>query len=121
LQQLAPFQTHGVWHGQDATVTSSRGHHCQANAGVATGRLQDDRVRADRAGGLGRFDHAQCDPVFHAAAGILELQFEQYFGVQACGHTVQAYQGRVSDQIRDIPGDPRSALDLCLAGVLGDD
>src|SRR5690606_18528285 len=55
--------------------------HCQADAGVAAGRLDDRAAGLERAGFLGILDHRQCDAVLDRAGGIGALALHPHLVV----------------------------------------
>ena len=69
-QQTAAFHAHRVRHGQDQTITARGAHKGQGDPRVAARRLNDHRIRADRAVPLGRRDHVIADAVLDAAERI---------------------------------------------------
>ena len=70
LEQLAPLDAHGFGHGQDQFIPFDRRDHRQADAGIAAGRLDDQRPRFQHAALFRVLDHGQRDPVLHTAARI---------------------------------------------------
>ena len=120
-QQHAPLLAHGFGHDQDALVALGGADQGQGDAGVAAGRLDDDRVLVDQAGLLGGVDHGKADAVLDAGAGIEKLQLGHDRAVGAFGEAVEADKRGVADQFSDIRCDIHgmfplrvSTFDCCL-------
>ena len=62
---------------EDALVALGLGHHGQADAGVAGGRLDDGAAGLELAGRLRRLDHPGGDPVLHGAARVEVLDLRR--------------------------------------------
>ncbi len=86
-------------------VAARRADEGQGDAGVAAGRLQDDRVRLDLAGLLGGVDHGHADPVLDAVGRVVELQLGDHVRPGALRQAAQAHQRGVADQLGDVVGD----------------
>ena len=94
--QLAALDRHRLGHRQDQPVALHRADEGEADPGVARGRLDDDRARAEDPGCLGVLDHRQRDAVLDAAArvGALHLEPDLDAGVEEAVHPDV---GRVAD------------------------
>ena len=77
LEHLAPLQAHGFRHGQEQPVAPGCCHKGQGDARVAAGGLDDERLRADLAGPLGRLDHRQADAVLDGGQRVVALHLGQ--------------------------------------------
>ena len=103
-QHHTPLLAHGVGHDDGAFVTARRAHHRNADAGVAAGRFENDGVGFDAAGFFRGLDHRQADAVFHAGAGVLELELRHHLTGTTCGDAVDTHERRVADQRGDAVG-----------------
>ncbi len=56
-QHLAPLDRHALRHAQNQLVAARRRNEGKRNAGVAAGRLDDQRARLELAGLFKRIDH----------------------------------------------------------------
>ena len=102
-QHLAPLDRHRFRHGQDQPVAARGADEGESDAGIARGRLDQDRARPEPALGLHRLDHADPDAVLDAADRVEEFELEQQVGARAFlgarrGH---ADQRRVADGLGD--------------------
>ena len=79
-QHLAPLDRDQFRHGQDQPVAARGADEGKPDAGVAGGRLDQDRTRADLALGLERLDHRHADPVLDAGDRVEELELKQEVG-----------------------------------------
>ena len=104
-EKLSSLDGHGVGHGEDESVALGGADEGEGYAGVAAGRLDDQRILGDTAILLGRLDHGDADPVLNAAAGIEGLQLCHHRGLQPRGHLVQSDERGIADELRDIIGD----------------
>jgi hypothetical protein len=101
--QAAALDAHAVGHHQDEFVALDGGHHGQADAGVARGRLDDGAARLQRAASLGVFDHGQRNAVLDRAAGVAALGLDPDVGAGA-EQSVDAHMRRVADGFEDAGG-----------------
>ena len=85
LHQLPPFHRHGFRHGDDQPVTLGRGHRSQANAGIAAGRLDDDRALPQKAFFLCVLDHRLSDSILDAPRRVKVFQLCQQNSLQSVG------------------------------------
>ena len=85
LHDLAALHAHGLRHNDDDAVASGRGDGRQADAGVAGGRLDDDRAGLEDALGLCVIDHGLGDTVLDRTGRVEVLQLSQDLGLQALG------------------------------------
>ena len=101
FHQKAALHAHGLGHHDDDPVAPGRAHAGQPDAGVARGRLDDDRPRLEQALGLGVVQHGLGHPVLHRAAGVHGFDLGQDAGLQllAALDAAQLQQGRVADQL----------------------
>ena len=77
LHQLAALHAHGLRHYDDDAVAACGCNTRQTDAGVAGGRLDDDRARLEQALCLSVVDHCLCDAVLDAAGRIEVLELRQ--------------------------------------------
>ena len=104
-QQLATLAAHGFRHHDGAAVAARGAHHGQTNAGVTRGRLQNNGVRANLAGGFSGIKHGHGDAIFDAVAGVEELQFGHHSGLGTSGEAIQANQRGIANQRGNVLGD----------------
>ena len=99
--QLAALDGHIFRHDNDEPVPLDGGDHCQADALVAAGRLDDRRAGAQLAGRLRVLDHGQGDAVLHAARKVVVFQLREDRGMQAVlfFDVRQLQQRRSADQL----------------------
>ena len=116
LQHTAAFQAHRVRHGQHQPVALGCGDERQPDAGVATGRLHQDRFRADEALPLQRLDHADADTILDACAGVEVLELEDDLARQPAADLVEADQRRLADGLQDAVVDSRHRVGFPPAG-----
>ena len=110
-QKDAPLQTHRVGHHDHEFVSFDSRDECQTDARVPAGRLHQHRLAGmNFAGTLGLGNHAHADAILHAAQRVLAFQLGQNFGHAAFRDFVQADQGGVADQLRDVFGDFHDGL-----------
>src|SRR5581483_1962056 len=114
-QQYTAFQAHGVRHNQDQLVSLYGSNEGQPDAGVATGRLDQNRLaRLNSAGLLGVFNHDHANTVFHAVTWIEALEFRRHSSLRALGHFVEVNQRGAADQFCDILGDLQGSSCMAL-------
>ena len=103
-QQPPAFHAHGVGHGEDDPVAPGGGQGRQADAGVAAGRLDDDRLGRQLARSLGRVQHGKGDAVLDAARGVKALNFSKQSRLQTVSGGVagEGDQGGVAHQLAYI-------------------
>ena len=82
LHQLAALHAHGLRHDDDDAVALGRRHSGQTDAGVAGGRLNDDRTRLQLASGFCIVDHLLGDAVFDRTRRVEVFQLCQDGGLQ---------------------------------------
>ena len=101
LHQLAAFHAHRLRHDDDDAVAAGSRHAGQTDAGVAGGRLNNDRAGLQLAGGLGIVDHRLGDAVLDGTGGVEILQLAKDLGLQALGglDMRKLQQGRAADQL----------------------
>jgi len=85
---------------EDARVALLLGHHRQAHAGVARGRLDDRAARLERAGGLRGLDHAGGDAVLHRPAGVEVLDLGEH--QRAVGRAAREVEGPAQPDERSV-------------------
>ncbi len=105
-EQPPPFDGHRVRHGQCQPVAAGRADESEGDTGVAARGFDDSSILVDQAPGLGIHDHRHTDAVLDAVHGIERLQLGHHLRHCPLGNPVQSHQGRVADQLGDIPGDP---------------
>ena len=102
LHQVAAFDRHAFRHDQDQLVALHRGHHGQADAGVARGRLNDGATGLQVAIRFGSLDHGQRDAVLDGAAGVRAFGLDPNVGVgEQVGHPDVR---RAADGVEDALG-----------------
>ena len=96
------------------------GHHGQADAGVARGRLDDRAAGLERAAALGVFDHRQRDPVLDRAAGVAAFGLDPH-RMAGAEQAVDADVRGAADGLENVrgfhgrsPGRKRSAFSRSL-------
>ena len=110
-EQRPPLDAHRLGHGERQRVAFRRGDEGQGNARVAAGGLDDVRFRGQPAGLLRGFDHGATDAVFHAVAGIEELQLRQHRCRPRRHDAVEFHQGSVVRRGDDVA--IRSCRETC--------
>ena len=85
---------------EDEPVALDRADQREADAGVARGRLDDDRAGPEDAARLGVLDHRQGDAVLDAAARVLALELDPDLDARV-EEPVDAEVGRVADGVED--------------------
>ena len=73
----------------------------EANAGVAAGRLDDERAGLQLAGLFGGLDHGERDAVLHGTAGVERFDFHEDFGA-AFVKFVDADERGAADFFEDV-------------------
>ena len=109
-QEHAAFDAHGLRHGQHDLDAASCTHHCQRNAGVATGGLDDHRVWAYQASLLSGVDHRKTDAVLHRVRWIEELQLRSDGCPCPVCDVSDLHQWGVADQFSDVIGDSHGQI-----------
>jgi hypothetical protein len=100
-QELAPLDTEALGHRQDERVALLRADHRQADAGVATGRLDHGLARLQHAAALGVLDHGAGHAVLDRAEGVERFDLDP--DLDAFGREpVEADQGGVADRLQDV-------------------
>ena len=101
LEHIAALDGHGLGHGEDDAVAAGRRDSRQTDAGVAGGRLDDDRARLEQALCLCVVDHCLCDAVLDTAGRIevLELRQNLCFEVLLLLDMHQLQKRSVADQL----------------------
>ena len=100
---------------EDALVALLLGHHRQADAGVAGGRLDDRAAGLQLAGGLGRLDHPAGDAVLHGPAGVEVLHLgEDQRAVSALASRSRVRPSRTSGV---LPMRSRSEFTYCTRSI----
>jgi len=94
LQELPPFQTHGVRHGKDQTVTPGGGHKGQGDPRIAARRLDQDRSRLEQTAFFRGVDHGDADPVLYAGQGVEGFHLDDDPRPGPGGQAPQFHQGR---------------------------
>jgi len=103
-QHQAPaLDRHAVRHHQDQLVALDRGHHRQADAGVARSRLDDRAAGLELAVALGVLDHRQGDPVLDRSARVAAFGLDPD-GVLVAEQAVDADVRRAADGLEDVGG-----------------
>ena len=100
-QQDAALSGHGLGHGQDDAVATSRTDHGQGDTGVTGGALDDGAAGLQSAGLLGGVDDGAADTVLDGTCGVVELELDGDVTGQALVQTVQADQGSLADSLDD--------------------
>ena len=103
-QHVPLLLTHLVRRDEHGTVALELGHHGQAHAGVAGGRLHHGAAGGQASVRLSLLEHLQGDPVLHGASRVQVLQLDQHGGTDPLGHPVQPHQGGVPDQPEHVLG-----------------
>src|SRR5690606_21221592 len=97
---------HLVRDHEDQPVALARRDQRETEPGVARGRLDQRRARADRAVALRGLDHRETDAVLDRAAGVLVFELDE----ELAGAGVEGgepYERRVADQWQDAGGGAR--------------
>ena len=100
-QQLAPFDAHGIGHGQTEAIIFGGTDKCQRYSRVAAGRFHNEGFGGDCAVKLGGRDHRCGNPILHTAQGIKKFKFGKYFSVRTFMNAIQSHQGRCPDGAAD--------------------
>ena len=85
LQQVAALHRHSLWHGQDSSIASSSCNAGQANTGIATGRLDDNRILGKLAFSLSLFNHTLGNTILDTASWVEVFQLYQNICLQIIG------------------------------------
>jgi len=88
---------HFVGYHQHHPITLGPAYQRQAQAGVASGGLDDGAAGTQAAVTLGGVDHGQADAVLDGTAGVLGFQLEEQ-RAEAGIEAADPYQRRVADQ-----------------------
>ena len=90
---------HGLvlWHHQDHAITTHRGRHCERDAGVAAGGLDQGVTRLDLPPRLGLHHHRQRGPVLDRTRRIIAFEFGENDVVTARVDALQAHKRGVTD------------------------
>ena len=97
LEQAAAFEAHALGHGDDELVAAGGAGEGQADAGVAAGRLDDDRVLGDLAVALAGVDHGDADAVLDRPERIEVLHLGDNGRLGVADHAAQPDERRVAD------------------------
>ena len=81
--EVAAFDRHGFRHGDDDAVAASGRQRAQADAGVARGRLDDDRAFFEDAFLFSIFNHGFGDTIFSRTCRVESVEFYQEIGRNA--------------------------------------
>ena len=101
-QQQPAFAAHRLGHHEGTLVAARRAHHGEADAGIARGRLEDDRIGPDQAGLLGSVDHRGRDAVLDAVGGVEEFELEGDGSEAVTGQAVEFHQRGIADECGDV-------------------
>ena len=82
-------------------MAADRAHHRERDAGVAAGRVEDDRTLAETPLLLGGDDHPQRRAVLDAAPGIGRFDLRPQLAAQAGADPAQRHERRVTDALQD--------------------
>ena len=112
LHQLAALHRHGLGHHNDDAVTARCRHRGKPDAGVAAGRLDDDRVGLQQSLCLGVVDHRLGNAVLDRSGGVEVFQLCQYLRAERVFffNVGQLQERRLADQL--IGG----CIDVCRHG-----
>ena len=104
LKQVAAFDAHCLRHGENDLVASGRSDGCQANAGIAAGRLDNDRSGLQKTLCFRVVNHCLGDSVLDAAGGIeiFELCKDLGFKTVVVNVVAESEQRCSSDQVGDF-------------------
>ncbi len=89
-------------HGQQDAVALHGRHQCQADPGVAAGRLQNHLVRGELTRFFRFLDHPERGPVLDRAAGVEALHFGEDFQLTVGVQTFQGNEGRPADLVQNV-------------------
>ncbi len=82
FHQLAAFNAHGFRHDDDNSITAGSGYTGKSDAGIARGRLNDDRTGLQQPFLLCIVDHRLCNTVLGRSRRVQILQLRQNPGFQ---------------------------------------
>ena len=101
FHELAALDAHRFGHDDDDAVAARGGDACQTDAGVAGGRLNNDRAGLELARCLGVVDHGLGDAVLDGTGGVEVFQLGKDFCLQVFGlfDMGQFQQRGVADQL----------------------
>ena len=102
LHQLAAFLGDRVRHDDLDRVALDRAAQRKADALVAAGRLDDNRVRLKEAAALGVLEHVERGARLDRAADVQSLKLYKHVGRTRRDHAVQAYHRRMADRFQDV-------------------
>ena len=85
FHELAALDAHRFGHDDDDAVAARGGDACQADAGIAGGRLNDDRAGLELARRLGIVDHSLGDAILDGTGGVEVFQLGKDLCLQVFG------------------------------------
>jgi len=100
--QNATLNRHGLGHGQDDLVATSRTNECQGDTGVTRGTFNDGATGLEFARLLGGIDDGLTQAVLDGVAGVVELELCVNRGASAFGQAVDAHQRGVTGELSDV-------------------
>ena len=102
LHQLAALLGNRVRHDDLDRVALDRAAQRKADALVAAGRLDDDRVRMEQAAALGVLEHVERGARLDRAADIQTFKFDKHIGRARRDHAVQTHHRRMADRFQNV-------------------
>jgi hypothetical protein len=96
-EQLAPFDAHGLGHGEGQGNALGRSHEGQGDTGVATGRFDQFLARPEQPALLGVPHQGRADAALHRIGRVAPLDLGQHGGAGAIGDAVEPDQRGVAD------------------------
>ncbi len=115
--QLAPFLGHVVGHDQGHPVALPPADHRQGDAGVARGRLEDDRVGLQPVRILEIGDQGPGDPILDRAGRVHHLELGEDPDSRIGRHPGNLHERRVADRVEDAVV-AAAVRAQCVMGVL---
>ena len=101
MHELASFNRHRFRHGQNQAVALDGANQGQADAGIARGRFDNDRVLVKQSFFLCILDHGQRNTILDTAAGIETLHLHPHLDV-ITEKAIQFNVRRVADRLQNV-------------------
>src|SRR5258708_24085835 len=97
--RLPPLDRQVLGHHQHHAIAAHRGDHREGDAGVAAGRLDQSRTRADQPALLRSDDHRKRRAVLHRARRVVALELRQHHVGGLPRNALQAHERRIADEL----------------------
>ena len=100
LYELPALLADGIRHDDDRPVAPYRADQSQADSLISARRLHDNRVLMDESLFFRLLYHVPGSPRLDRTSYVEAFKFDKYLRVSGFVHSVQTYDGRVSERIQ---------------------